>query len=56
LGQPRFECFYELSSPFVRIDHRAQCPDHIEDPGYASLIERMDVQSTANEIGDDIRL
>jgi hypothetical protein len=44
------------TSPFARIDHRAQHPNHIEDPGDASLIEGMDVEPTANEIGDDIRL
>jgi hypothetical protein len=52
--QARLERF--LPSPFARIDHRAQDPNHIEDPGDASLIEGMDVEPTANEIGDDIRL
>jgi len=32
-GQTRFERFYELPSPCVRIDHRAQRPNHVEDPG-----------------------
>jgi hypothetical protein len=49
-GQTRFERSNELPSPFARIDHRAQHPNHTEDSGDASLIEGMDVEPTTNEI------
>jgi hypothetical protein len=35
-GQPRFERSNELPSSLARIDHRAQRPNHIEDPNDAS--------------------
>jgi hypothetical protein len=42
--------------PLARIHHRAEHPDHIEDPCDAPLIEGVDVDPAANEIGGDIRL
>jgi hypothetical protein len=50
VGQTRFEYCYELPSPFARVDHRAHYPNHLEDPGDASLIEGMYIEPTANEI------
>ena len=55
-GQTGFERSDELPSPFARIDHRTQSPNHIEDPGDAPLIEGMDLESTANEIRRNVGL
>jgi hypothetical protein len=44
-GQTRFEISYELPSPFAR-DHCAQRPNHIEDPGDASLIGQLFLRAT----------
>jgi hypothetical protein len=33
------ESVYKLLGPFARIDHRADRPDHVEDPGDASLMK-----------------
>jgi hypothetical protein len=55
---PRLDRLQErrLLGPFARIHHRAEHPNHIEDPCDASLIGRMDVETAANEIGGDVRL
>jgi hypothetical protein len=42
--------------PFTRIDHRADRPDHVEDAGDASLVESMNVEPSADEIGGDVGL
>jgi hypothetical protein len=55
-GQTRLKRADELLGPFARIHHRAEYPDHIEDPCDASLIEGVDVDPAANEIGGDVRL
>jgi NADPH:quinone reductase-like Zn-dependent oxidoreductase len=46
----------ELLGPLARPYHRAEHPDHIEDPADCSLIEGVDVEPVANEIGDDVGL
>ena len=38
------------------IHHRSEHPDHIEDPRDSSLIERVDVESVADQISDDVGL
>jgi hypothetical protein len=55
-AQTRFEHSYELPGSFDRVDHRAQSPNHVKDPGDASLIEGMDVEPAANEVRDDVGL
>jgi hypothetical protein len=55
-GQTGFERSDELPSLFAHIEHRAQSPNHIEDPYDASLIEGMDIESTANEIRGNVGL
>jgi hypothetical protein len=55
-GQTHFEHSYELPSPFARIDYCAQHPNHIEDPGDTSLIEGVQVESAANQIGGNVGL
>jgi hypothetical protein len=55
-GAPRFASSISTScrARSLASNHRAQHPNHIKDPGDASLIERVDIQSTANEIGGNV--
>jgi hypothetical protein len=42
--------------PFVRTNHCTDRPDHVENARDAPLIEGMDLNAAADEIGGDVRL
>ena len=46
----------KLLSSFTRIHYCADHPDHIDDPCDAPLIERMDIEPMADQIGGNIGL
>src|SRR5215470_14599136 len=54
--QTGFESGDKLPGSPARIHDRAKHADHIEDPGNGSLIERMDIESTADQFGSDVGL
>ena len=55
-GQTYFELAHKLLGPFACIDQCANRPDHIEDPGDTSLVEGMDGEPAADQIGGDTGL
>jgi hypothetical protein len=55
-GQVHLELAHELPGPLIRVDHCADRADHVEDPGNASLVEGVDVEPAADQIGGDVGL
>jgi hypothetical protein len=56
LDEAGFECGDKLLGSPARTHHRAEHPDHIEDPREGSLIECVNVEPAADEVGDNVCL
>ncbi len=56
LGEPTGKVVGQPVGPLAGSDDRAQHPDHVEDASDGSLIEGVDGDATADQLGDDVGL